>query len=337
LLRLLNFNPNFIDGKRRACPWVLQFALHSGPTYAALGPSKNIDPFLFLPSPTVILRGGILPDVAPEVPAQSLEIFPESRGMDNYLVNCIHGRCGIDEHFLATADWLRFLDTEAIEAATLANYTKADKRGAAKLQIGVDGPTREEIARIVAAASGRARPFLITVIFTGMRASELRGLRWSDVDFSKGKTVRQRADRFNRIGNPKSASSRRTIPIGPMVTNSLREWKLACPEGGLDLVFPNDRSNVQQHGNVFLRWLRPTLAAAGVTNQYGLHSFRNFFASWCANRKVDGGRELPLQTVQQLLGQATISMTADRYSHFFPRSDDSAELAAAESDLIAVR
>jgi integrase len=57
----------------------------------------------------------------------------------------------------------------------------------------------------------------------------------------------------------------------------------------------------------------------------------------CANRKVDGGRELPLRTVQQLLGHATISMTADRYSHFFPRSDDQAELAAAELSLIAVR
>jgi len=28
------------------------------------------------------------------------------------------------------------------------------------------------------------------------------------------------ADRFNRIGNPKSASSRRTIPIGPLVANT---------------------------------------------------------------------------------------------------------------------
>jgi integrase len=213
----------------------------------------------------------------------------------------------------------------------------SDKRAAAKLQIGVDVPTREEIGRIIAAAKERARPFLIAAIFTGMRASELRGLRWSDLDLDRGELhVRQRADRFCRIGNPKSAASHRTIPIGPLVVNTLREWKLACPKGSLDLVFPNDRGNVQQHGNVFLRWLRPTLEAAGLANnKYGLHSFRHFFASWCANRKVDGGRELPLKMVQELLGHSSILMTADVYGHLFPRNNDAAELAAAEMSLVA--
>jgi integrase len=34
--------------------------------------------------------------------------------------------------------------------------------------------------------------------------------------------------------------------------------------------------------------------------------------------------------VQALLGHASIQMTADVYSHLFPRGDDGAELAAAE-------
>jgi integrase len=105
----------------------------------------------------------------------------------------------------------------------------------------------------------------------------------------------------------------------------LREWKFQCPKGELDLIFPNDRGNVQNHGNIFLRWLRPILEAAGITNEYGLHSFRHFFASWCGARRVDGGRELPLRTVQELMGHSPILMTADRYSHLFPRSDDGAK------------
>jgi integrase len=105
----------------------------------------------------------------------------------------------------------------------------------------------------------------------------------------------------------------------------------------LDLVFPNEKGNVRQHGNVFLRWLRPTLEAGGISNQYGLHSFRHFFASWCANRKVDGGRKQPLKMVQELLGHSSILMTADVYGHLFPRNDDAAELAAAELSAIAVR
>ena len=46
-------------------------------------------------------------------------------------------------------------------------------------------------------------PMLLTAIFTGLRVSELRGLRWPDVDLGVRLVhVRQRADRFNVIGSP---------------------------------------------------------------------------------------------------------------------------------------
>ena len=56
----------------------------------------------------------------------------------------------------------------------------------------------------------------------------------------------------------------------------------------------------------------------------GLHSLRHFYASWCINRRVDGGLELPLKVVQARLGHASIQMTADTYGHLFPRGDDGA-------------
>lgn len=70
---------------------------------------------------------------------------------------------------------------------------------------------------------------------------------------------------------------------------------------------------------------------ATLTAKYtGLHALRHFFASWCINRKVDGGLELPLKVVSERLGHSNIAITADLYGHLFPRVDDSAELAAAE-------
>jgi integrase len=67
----------------------------------------------------------------------------------------------------------------------------------------------------------------------------------------------------------------------------------------------------------------------------GLHAFRHFFASWCINRKADGGLELPAKVVQERLGHASsVTMTFDRYGHLFPRGDDTAELAAAEKALL---
>jgi integrase len=62
---------------------------------------------------------------------------------------------------------------------------------------------------------------------------------------------------------------------------------------------------------------------------------RHFYASWCINRKEDGGLGLPLKVVQHRLGHSTIQMTADVYGHLFPSGDDGAELAAAEKLLLA--
>jgi integrase len=68
----------------------------------------------------------------------------------------------------------------------------------------------------------------------------------------------------------------------------------------------------------------------------GLHAFRHFYASWCINRRADGGLELPGKIVQERLDHSSIMLTMDVYGHLFPRGDDSAELAAAEGSLFAV-
>ena len=74
--------------------------------------------------------------------------------------------------------------------------------------------------------------------------------------------------------------------------------------------------------------------AEGRAKYGGLHTLRHFCASWCINRRADGGLELPLKVVQTRLGHASIQMTADRYGHLFPSSDDGSELAAAEKALM---
>jgi integrase len=76
------------------------------------------------------------------------------------------------------------------------------KRDQGKLQIGVDVPAKEEIAALINHAEDRWRPLFITAIFTGMRASELRGLPWDAVDFEhKVVHVRQRADAWRRCAS----------------------------------------------------------------------------------------------------------------------------------------
>jgi integrase len=207
-----------------------------------------------------------------------------------------------------------------------------------RLEVGVDIPTPAEIRAIIAAlGGGRDRALLLTAIFTGLRASELRGLRWADVDLAKSELhVRQRADRFGTMGALKSPAARRTVPLLPMVANAVREWRVACPRGDLDLVLPDGRGRPLNHSSIVRCIWEPAQIAAGIVDadgraKYpGLHALRHFYASWCINRRADGGLELPIKAVQGRLGHASIQMTADRYSHLFPRGDDSAELAAAE-------
>ena len=228
----------------------------------------------------------------------------------------------------------------------------AERRQRGRLKVGTDIPTPGEIKAILGAAEGRWRPVLITAIFTGLRASEIRGLRWSDVDFDRRELhVRQRADRFNQIGRPKSVAGERTVPLPPIALNTLRLWRLACPPSDLDLVFPNGAGKVESLANIINRGLIPTQIAAGVTGEpsgrdgegrpveraryTGMHALRHFYASWCINRRQDGGLELPAKVVQERLGHASIVMTMDVYGHLFPRNDDGEEMADAERALLA--
>ena len=229
---------------------------------------------------------------------------------------------------------------------------QAERRQRGKLKVGADIPTREEIKAIVGAAEGRWRPLLLTAIFTGLRASELRGLRWEDVDLGKRELhVRQRADRYSVIGKPKSEAGDRTVPFPPIVLNALRGWKLECPKGKHGLVFPTGSGNVESHSNIIQRGFEPIEVAAGVAVEAtgrngekvkrakytGLHALRHFYASWCINhRKSTAVSRLPAaEVVQERLGHSSIMMTMDVYGHLFPRGDDSEELAAAERSLLA--
>lgn len=257
------------------------------------------------------------------------------------------------------------------EMATRRGRGKAragERRRKARLQIGVDIPAREEIKGLVAHVKGRWRPLIVTAIFTGLRASELRGLQWSDVDLEKACLhVRRRADRYNQLGMPKSDAGQRTVPLPPIAVNALKEWRLACPrpvtgrdtDGKLvreehrpeHLVFPNGSGNIESLANIINRGLIPPQIAAGVAldagekdgdgepilraKYTGMHALRHFYASWCINRKEDGGLGLPPKVVQERLGHSSITMTMDVYGHLFPRGDDAEELAEAERRLLA--
>ena len=109
------------------------------------------------------------------------------------------------------------------------------------------------------------RPFLVIVVFTGLRCSELRGLTWSNVDFQSGVIrVRQRADFQNKMGAPKTAAGTRDVPMAPIVLNTLREWRLACPKTQVDLVFPTENGGIHSNSNIHKQCWGPVQRAVGL-------------------------------------------------------------------------
>jgi integrase len=220
--------------------------------------------------------------------------------------------------------------------------TSASQKAMSALAPIVDIPSPDEVRRLLLGAPDGWRAFLVVAAFTGLRASELRGLRWTDVDLKAGVVhVRQRADAWGTIGRPKTHNSERSIPIGPFVVNTLKERKLAATTKS-GLVFPGPSGQPVTHSVTLNSAYWPAQRTAGLTaddgepKYRGIHALRHFFASWCINRRRDGGLELPIKTVQQRLGHSTIVMTADTYGHLFPRGDEGEELAAAEQALLAV-
>jgi integrase len=204
-------------------------------------------------------------------------------------------------------------------------------------------PSKNELQAIIKAATARGsrwRTLVLVAIFCGLRASELRGLRWADVDFDARQiNVTQRADASNTIGRLKSKAAYRSIKLSPLALNALREWKLTCPQGQLGLVFPNGVGRVESYANLIDRGFGPIQIEAGVTVQreavdddgapvvvivakYGLHALRHA----CASLWIEQGHN-PKQ-IQVLMGHSSITLTYNVYGHLFADSD--ADQRAAE-------
>lgn len=214
---------------------------------------------------------------------------------------------------------------------------------------GMHIPAKADLRKLLTAAqqrdtTGQAEAMIGVLMFAGLRASELRGLRRADVDL-KGAViqVRQRADRWNQIGPTKTKNSRRSVPIPPSVVRALRRWMLAAPHSAEDLVFPNGVGKVESYANIYNRIWTPMMEAAEladvipateteptkVSPHFALHALRHVACSlW-----IEQGAT-PKQTMTWA-GHASIQFTMDTYGHLWadPASDQAMASAAERAIL----
>jgi len=157
--------------------------------------------------------------------------------------------------------------------------------------------TKEEIARLLSCCDKNLYPIVFTALNTGMRKSEILGLKWSNVDLKNG---------YIYVENSKSSESR-TIPMNEKLLSLFRkmfeERKLSS-----EYVFVNPKTGAKYQD--IKKAFASTLKKAQIKN-FHFHDLRHTFASHLVMAGVD------LTTVKELLGHKDIKMTL-RYSHLAP-------------------
>ena len=107
---------------------------------------------------------------------------------------------------------------------------------------------------------------------------------------------------------PKSKASRRKIDLAPELVHELKKWKLACPKGELDLIFPTEAETPENAPILLYRRLFPALRRAGLPRMR-FHNVRHTYASLLIAQG-----EHP-KYIQSQLGHSSINVTMDIYGH----------------------
>jgi integrase len=206
-------------------------------------------------------------------------------------------------------------------------------------------PEPDEIRKLLAAVEGTDfHPVLLLLATSGLRRSELCGLRWSRVDFER-KTVRV-IEGLHDVGTADVTNVRAIEPVGEglalMRTKSGRERLVSVPETTLESLRQRRREQSERrlllgpawhdaadggfvfdrgdgrplHPNVVSRRFRRLTARLGVACR--LHDLRHAYASTLISAGLN-----PL-VISKQLGHATTAFTLDVYGHLFPGDGDRA-------------
>jgi integrase len=154
----------------------------------------------------------------------------------------------------------------------------------------------------------------LLAIAGGFRQGELLGLHWEDVDLKSGQihvnhTVQELRGVGLVISEPKTDSSRRTVPIPKMAVEALQTLYDASSEHK-GLIFTTKNHTPFSQRNL-LRHFHDTLHELGLPTMR-FHTLRHTFASLMLSQNVHP------KVVQEMLGHSTITLTLDTYSHLIP-------------------
>lgn len=178
----------------------------------------------------------------------------------------------------------------------------------------------DQAVRLAEAHSDRYRALIYLALDSGMRWSELIGLRRRNVDLHRRKVrvteqlVRLDTGEFHRK-EPKTAAGTRSITISPVTAGILADHLERFAADGPDgLVFPNAAGNPIASSSFYNNHFSRARRVAGVGCRFHdlRHSSVAFAIAEAAHPKA----------IQVRMGHSSISVTLDRYGHLFPELDE---------------
>ncbi len=182
-----------------------------------------------------------------------------------------------------------------------------------------------EIKALINNLGLRERTLVLVVASTGLRQSELFGLKWGDINFDQGTMSVTRSIVCGVVGPCKTESSQKPVPVHPTVLEALAKWKEASQYiGPDDWVFASRRHRGRKPiwGQAILRkYIRPVAQRVGIQKRFGWHTFRHTFSTLL--RSV--GTEF--KVMQELLRHSSLRSTLDVYTQAISPAKHAAQAA----------
>jgi integrase len=193
----------------------------------------------------------------------------------------------------------------------------------------------EEIQGILTQMEPSVRLMVLLAVTTGLRRSELFGLKWSDVDFFEMQISIQRSIYLGTVGNCKTETSRRPVPIDERIAADLWLRKETSrynqPD---DWVFTSSRVMGRSPlwpGTVLEKVIRPAALRAGVVKRIGWHTFRHTYSTVL----IANGENV--KVVQELMRHASSRFTLDLLTSSASRKAKAQQVGVGRSSFGATR
>jgi len=159
---------------------------------------------------------------------------------------------------------------------------------------------------------------------TGLRRSEVRGLRWHDLDLDADWLTPTQGSVRKHITNLKTRASGEAIPIPKALSEAFREWrKQTLYRADADWVFASPATSGRSPywlDSALHRQLRPAAERAKIAKHIGWHTFRRSLATVLTSKKE------AVKVVQELMRHANPRITLELYA----QGEEAAKRAAQE-------